>query len=71
MYRFNRLRWRIARWIAPAPIIAAPLDPGPAILMRDADHPEFVAWITPTTLEIQMHSSIGPLRLGGTITGTI
>ena len=83
----RRIRWRIARLIAPLPIIAAPPDPGPAILLRENGSRAFVAWVTPKTLDITTEHVLspiekygnssetflynGPSRQRGVITGTI
>ena len=82
--RIRRLRWRLARLIAPAPILAAP-HAGTAILLREhgSEDVERTVWLHPKTLDIAMKSTVPPfaqdgeyvlynkLTRTGTITGTI
>jgi hypothetical protein len=74
------LRWRIAKLVAPVPIIAKPDREGPAILLS-GDGP-YQAWLFPKTLDVQMDIvpfkprenelwSYTPHKSTGTITGTI
>lgn len=79
-----RLRWRLASWIAPSSIIAAPLGDGPAILVRSAEAPKVYGWVTPKSLEINIEQTLAMDRYGlgnvagyqrsghtGSITGTV
>jgi hypothetical protein len=58
MSRIARLRWRLARLFAPAPIIAAPFCDGPAILFSTGT---LKVWIAVTTLDLQLTNTIRPL----------
>ena len=53
------LRWRIARLIAPAPIIARPLGDGKAFLLFQPDHDsDWLMWVEASTFTLSMETAI-------------
>lgn len=83
LYRINAFRWRLAKWIAPSPIIAKPSTTGSAILVADSRYPNTYGWVVPKTLDITIKGesfvpALDQWALGtvlpsrsGTITGTV
>lgn len=60
----NVLRWRIARLIAPDPILAAPLGEGTAYLLlmpEQGDGTELYAWVGVKTLNLKIKQDVQPL----------
>lgn len=65
----NRLRWRLARLVAPQPIIVGPPseEDGGYLLMRSRhDGQKIDVWVQLASFEITSEVSINPRRFGDT-----
>jgi hypothetical protein len=59
-YRLTMLRWRLARFIAPGPVVAAPLGDAKAyIFVRDG---HFASWIETSSIKVDVGNQVLPLR---------
>jgi hypothetical protein len=58
-WRINELRWRLARVIAPSPIVAAPRgDEGAFLYLREG---RTAAWIAAASLDLNVESGLSPI----------
>jgi hypothetical protein len=83
LYYINRLRWRLARFIAPDPILAGPVGEGQVyILIRDEQDGVTYAWVAAKTFDLNVETQIPALgddlalgnwmpSTGGTFSGTV
>lgn len=57
----SRLRWRLAQWISPEPILRDPGDGKVFILMRDGVGDDWYAWVKANKFRLKMTSRIPTL----------
>lgn len=56
----GRLRWRLARWIAPAPVIAEPLGDGQVFILIRFDG-DMWAWVQADRFRLKMTTDVEPI----------